>query len=246
MTESRRLVAEEDLAEFEKTVDYGITEFVKHTRQRSSRLLKRLRTHRNDEHFLARAFVHKNLSTIKAIGRLLRDAQLEDALVLMRLALERSALSFKMINDGLSIEQVERLRASKCISDLKKYLTISRFYGTLSKTAHCDTYMFASYLAFDSSLRKLSRTERVPYIRDVTVLHRVLLCCVCEVNFAVMEFIAKEHFNKVPCWRPDAKRGWRYIAPRGLMSWDLLPMYRELSGQGKSEGRGRSTGGAHG
>lgn len=181
----------------------------------SSKHLKRLKKRlfcskeKKIEHIYFLLCLNHNNETLKTIGQLMNKEQLEEALVLMRVVLERSGLLLKSMIEGLSIEEIEKLRSKHCVAYLKKYFDIGRLYGFFSEiihsTANVSLYFSILYLFKKGSMKKSSEYS------EIDTLFRILYFFMMEINTALIKFICKEYFEIKSNWIMDDHKKWHYI-----------------------------------
>jgi len=178
------------------------------------------------ENTLAIMLLGKNLHTFKKIREFLQKEEYEETFALLKLTLERIALTFRMLKDGLSCETAENLKVSSCFPDLKRqFEDLEKIYGFFLKVAHVDAYQHTIfYLLFKSrkGIDKFKNTKR----KKLIILTNILFCVLAEINLAVIEFLAKDYLENVRTWKYIENRWWKYtpvnkkVIP-GLESWDV-------------------------
>jgi hypothetical protein len=122
------------------------------------------------------------------------------------------------------------LQGSKCIRILKRHiLGINRRYGTFSKIAHAKPYpsiLFWIYNTLQKRARKRSELLEITFNTD--------FCFAIEINYAVIEFLAKESKIRLKSdWKLNDKGVWAYSsgAYTPLLSLDLMVLHLELTKQ---------------
>ena len=169
------------------------------------------------EHVFCSILLQKNLHTSNAVHALLRKGDIEEAFVLMRLIMERTALAFTILRKGLNLDEITKLKNEKCILALKKtFFGVERQYGMFSKIAHVDPLWFARFYFLFSSRKRSRIADRGKMQLDVPFVY-VSLCIVNEITLAVVDFLAQKYIVNVKSWRLDNNRHWQYTPIRSLL-----------------------------
>jgi hypothetical protein len=107
--------------------------------------------------------------------------------VLMRLVLERSAISIHSLINGLSIDEIEELQISKCIRELKQHFPFAGItYGGFSGVAHTSSDMSLLFLISQQALRK----QKGKVDQDLEVAMSLDYIHVLEINFSAIRFLS--------------------------------------------------------
>lgn len=209
---------------------------------RSKSYIKRIggKLHRNKiskeeklTHTLAILFLNKNLVTSKTIKMLISKGQLDEALILMRVIIERSALVYKALQDNLVVEDIEKLYPPNCIKYLKRHFDIGKLYGFFSDLIHSKTLPSLLFAIVGGRNIKSERMD------EIKLLFKMYLIFVVEVNFAVIEFLAKNYLKIKSRWKLKGKF-WIYLPvteSRFITMYDgLMTLYSFLDKNTRKRG----------
>lgn len=195
-----------------------IKEFNSNSRKTLKRLQKIFSSSKpRYEHAFSLMLLQKNTHTCNVVHTLLRKDDFEEAFVLMRLIMERTALAFTILRNGLNLDEITRLKSTKCIVALKKtFFGAEKEYGMLSKIAHADPLWFARLYSRFSRKKHIRRVDRGKMQPDVPLVY-MSLCFVSEITLAVVDFLAQKYIADVRSWYFDKNRHWRYKPIQSLL-----------------------------
>lgn len=187
---------------------------------KSQRVLKRIqvnifsrRTEKNLTHLLTLLILKSNLKSIQIIKTLTRKNHIDEVMVLIRVMIERCALSLYGLENKLEVAAIEKLDGSKCISHLKrKFIHVGRLYGYFSKIAHSKPVPSIHFWVLN--IKDSIKTNNKEKIKELEVLLRCLLFFATEINFSIITFLAKECLNLKSYWQLDKDNSWSYNPPR--------------------------------
>jgi hypothetical protein len=154
--------------------------------------LKRIREQSNKfqpQHIFIKLLFERNMDTIETINSFNNLGRFDEAMVLMRLTLERSAIAFKSLINDSNIDEIEKLKGSKCINELKNYFPFSgKMYGTFSELCHSNPYPSILFWIYNN-IKKCNKKE---VSEDLLAAFSLFSLFVIEINNAVMGYFAQK------------------------------------------------------
>jgi len=190
---------------------YSFIELVnKMINSKSKKLLKSveanlfMKKQKNNTHLLVLLYLNKNIETISIAERLINNDNFDEALCLMRMALERVAIATKALVENISTNEIEKISGNQCISFLKKYFDIGNMYGFYSKFAHSNA--IPSLHSYIISFYNTRRRNRNLNEHDLNIYFKLELFLLREINLYTISLLYKNYVPAEVKYHKEVKR----------------------------------------